>query len=124
MEAKATAEGIRLIGSANAVTLEAQGTAEAESLDKMAQAFGEFNDAAKLGIVLDALPKLAAEVAVPLARTGEVVIITGSSDASNNINEFVATTADLLGPLLPASIAATLLSSAQARQQNHQVVST
>lgn len=82
LEARASAEGIRVVGAAKAVSLEATGTAEAEGLVKMAEAFNEFTDAAKLKIVLESLPNLAAELTAPLSRTREIVIL-GGNDAVN-----------------------------------------
>ncbi len=110
MEAQASAEGIRAVGQAEATALAARGAAEAEGLEAMSSAFGEFGEAAKLSVYLKALPALAAEVAAPLARTGEIVII-GEGDkagkASTNIDAFLAQASALVGhPLTVASVVA------------------
>ena len=42
-----------------------------------ASAYKEYGEAAKMKLVLDALPKIAAEVAAPLAKVDEIVIVGG-----------------------------------------------
>uniref|UniRef100_A0A5K3F928 PHB domain-containing protein n=1 Tax=Mesocestoides corti TaxID=53468 RepID=A0A5K3F928_MESCO len=116
MEATASAGGIRLVGAANATAVEALGAAEADGLVQMAAAFGQFSDAAKLSLVLNALPELAAEVAAPLARTGEIVLIGGdaASTTSTRVDDLVVAAKTLLGAgALPAGVVADL-SAAQA----------
>lgn len=82
---KAASEGIRNIGSARAEVAKAVGEAEAEGLLARAEAFSKFTEAAKLRLVLDMLPALAAEVCAPLARTTEIVMVgEGSGDASRS----------------------------------------
>ena len=54
---------------------QASGTAEAEGLKARAEAFAGFTEAAKLRLVLETLPALAAEVCAPLAKTTEIVLI-------------------------------------------------
>lgn len=81
--AKATSEGARSIGIARAEVAKAAGTAEAESLQARAEAFARFTEAAKLRLVLDMLPALAAEVCAPLAKTSEIVMIGESSGDSS-----------------------------------------
>ncbi|VUZ50560.1 unnamed protein product [Hymenolepis diminuta] len=83
--AKATSEGVRSIGSARAEVAQAAGAAEAEGLLARAEAFAKFTEAAKLRLMLDMLPALAAEVCAPLAKTTEIVMIgEGSGDASKS----------------------------------------
>nr|CDS33732.1 flotillin 2 [Hymenolepis microstoma] len=83
--AMATSEGVRSIGSARAEVAQAAGAAEAEGLRARAEAFARFTEAAKLRLVLDVLPALAAEVCAPLAKTAEIVMIgEGSGDASKS----------------------------------------
>lgn len=78
--AKADAERIRLIGEAEAYSVEAIGKAEAEKMRMKAAAYKQYGDAAIMSMVMESLPQIAAEVAAPLAKTEEIVMI-GSNDS-------------------------------------------
>merc|ERR1719251_609980 len=78
--AKADGEKIRLIGGAEAKAVEAVGRAEAESMRMKASAYKQYGDAAIMSLVLEALPQIAAEVAAPLAKTDEIVLIGGGNN--------------------------------------------
>ena len=62
--ARAEAERVRLTGAAEARAIEAVGRAEAESMRMKASAYKQYGDAAIMSLVLEALPQIAAEVAV------------------------------------------------------------
>merc|ERR1711997_825858 len=47
--------------------------------------------AAVMSLVLEALPAIAAEVAAPLAKTEEIVLIGGKNNTTNEINKLVGT---------------------------------
>lgn len=81
--AEGEAEAIKLVSGAEAGALEARGGAEAEGMRLKAQAFSQYGEAATLGMVLDSLPGIAAEVAAPLARTDTVIVLSG--EAKNKI---------------------------------------
>merc|ERR1712112_599379 len=89
--AKADGEKIRLIGGAEARAVEAVGRAEAESMRMKASAYKQYGDAAVMSLVLEALPSIAAEVAAPLAKTEEIVLIGGNNNTTNEINKLVGT---------------------------------
>jgi len=89
--AKADGEKIRLIGGAEARSVEAVGRAEAESMRMKASAYKQYGDAAVMSLVLEALPSIAAEVAAPLAKTDEIVLIGGNNNTTNEINKLVGT---------------------------------
>merc|ERR1719486_1230440 len=89
--AKADGEKIRLIGGAEARAVEAVGKAEAESMRLKASAYKQYGDAAVMSLVLEALPAIAAEVAAPLAKTEEIVLIGGGNNTTNEINKLVGT---------------------------------
>merc|ERR1719245_359761 len=89
--AKADGEKIRLIGGAEARAVEAVGRAEAESMRMKASAYKQYGDAAVMSLVLEALPAIAAEVAAPLAKTEEIVLIGGNNNTTNEINKLVGT---------------------------------
>ncbi|TGZ60666.1 hypothetical protein CRM22_008415 [Opisthorchis felineus] len=75
-EAEAEAESIRLKGLAEAEALEAVAKAEAEQMMKKAEAWQAYKGAAKLDMVLEALPKIAAEVSAPLSECGRVTMVS------------------------------------------------
>ena len=56
------------IGEAEAFAIEAKAKAEAEQMAKKADAWNEYEQAAKIDMVLQALPQIAAEVSAPIAR--------------------------------------------------------
>merc|ERR1719222_44096 len=93
--AKAEGEKIKLLGGAEARAVEAVGKAEAESMRLKASAYKQYGDAAVMSLVLEALPSIAAEVAAPLAKTDEIVLIGGANNTTNEITK-------LIGSLPPA----------------------
>ncbi|KAI9579323.1 flotillin-2-like [Glossina fuscipes] len=88
--ANAVADKIRKIGSAEAHAIEMIGKAEAEKMSLKANVYKKFGDAAMTNMVLESLPKIASEVAAPLAKTDEIVLIGGSDNFLNDINRLVA----------------------------------
>merc|ERR1712198_69156 len=88
--ARADGEKIRLVGGAEAKAVEAVGRAEAESMRMKASAYKQYGDAAVMSLVLEALPAIAAEVAAPLARTDEIVLIGGNNNTTSEINKLVS----------------------------------
>lgn len=88
---KASADSVRNIGAAQAGVTQAKGAAEAEGLAARAAAFANFTEAAKLRLVLDALPALAAEVCAPLAKTAEIVLIGEGNRVEGTQSTSVAT---------------------------------
>merc|ERR1719283_808129 len=89
--ARAEGEKIKLTGGAEAKAVEAVGRAEAESMRMKASAYKQYGDAAIMSLVLEALPQIAAEVAAPLAKTDEIVLIGGSDRTTDEINKLVGT---------------------------------
>lgn len=77
--AEGEAQKIRLLGAADAAAIEAIGKAEAQQMELKAAAYKQYGEAAKMKLVLDALPKIAAEVAAPLAKVDEIVIVGGGA---------------------------------------------
>merc|ERR1719376_409391 len=78
LPAEAEAERVRLTGAAEARAIEAVGRAEAEKMRMQASAYKQYGDAAIMSLVLEALPQIAAEVAAPLAKTDEIVLLGGA----------------------------------------------
>jgi flotillin len=92
-EGKAEASKIEAIGLAQAKAIEAQGTAEAAAILRKADAWKQFNDAAKLQTVLEKLPAILqastgvfGAVAAPLGNIDKLVVIDqggGAGDGSS-----------------------------------------
>lgn len=81
MEAEADAEAEILRGEAEAFAIETKAKAEAEKMAKKADAWKEYKEAAILDMMLDAMPKIAAEIAAPLSQAKRITMVTdGSSD--------------------------------------------
>ncbi|XKL66249.1 hypothetical protein PGB90_009669 [Kerria lacca] len=81
LEAEAESESLRLKGEAEAFAIEARAKADADQMLKKVEAMKEYKEAAMIDMVLECLPKIAAEVAAPLAQTKKVTMIaSGSGD--------------------------------------------
>ncbi|XP_026289314.1 flotillin-2 isoform X2 [Frankliniella occidentalis] len=93
--ARAEAEKTKKIGAAEAYSIEVVGKAEAERMRAKAAVYKQYGDAAIMSIVLEALPKIAAEVAAPLAKTDEIVLIGGNDSTTSEV-------ARLVGQIPPA----------------------
>merc|ERR550534_2085415 len=89
--ARAEGEKIKLIGGAEAKAVEAVGRAEAERMRMKASAYKQYGDAAILSLVLEALPQIAAEVAAPLAKTDEIVLIGGQDRTAAEVSKLCGT---------------------------------
>lgn len=87
--AHAEAERIRLIGGAEAGAIECVGKAEAEKMRLKASAYKQYGEAAMLALVLDTLPKIAAEVAAPLAKTDTIVMV-GDDRTTSEVSRLVS----------------------------------
>merc|ERR1719458_1354612 len=64
--------------------------AEAERMRMKASAYKQYGDAAVMALVLEALPQIAAEVAAPLAKTDEIVLLGGADRTTSEINKLVS----------------------------------
>ncbi|KAK7079849.1 Flotillin-2, partial [Halocaridina rubra] len=85
--ARAEAERIKRIGEAEAYAVESVGKAEAESMKLKASAYKQYGDAAIMSMVLESLPQIAAEVAAPLAKTEEIVMVGGGDSVTSAITK-------------------------------------
>jgi flotillin len=81
-EGRAEAAKIEAIGLAKAKAIEAQGVAEATAIQKKAEAWKQFNEAAKLQTILERLPGIIESstgvfgaVAAPLGNIDKLVVI-------------------------------------------------
>ncbi|XP_046356433.2 flotillin-2-like [Haliotis rufescens] len=87
--ARGESEKIKLIGGAEAEAIEAVGKAEAERMRLKAAAYKQYGEAAMLNLVLETLPKIAAEVSAPLSKTDEIVMV-GDDRTTSEVNRLVS----------------------------------
>lgn len=81
LEGQAEAESIQLKGEAEAFAIEAKAKAEAEQMAKKADAWKDYEQAAKVSMVLDVLPKIASECAAPLQNCQKIKLVaSGNGD--------------------------------------------
>jgi len=79
MEAEAEAEAVALKGDAEAYAIEIKAKAEAEKMAKKADAWKEYKEAAMVDMMLQTLPKVAAEVAAPLSQAKKITMVSDGS---------------------------------------------
>lgn len=87
--ARAEAEKIRLLGASEAAAIEAVGKAEAERMRLKAAAYKQYGDAAMLHLVMETLPKIAAEVSAPLSKTDEIVLL-GDDRVTGEVSRLIS----------------------------------
>ena len=76
MEAEAEAESIKIRGEAEAFAIAAKAKAEAEQMARKAEAWREYREAAMVEMLLETLPKVAAEVAAPLSQAKKITMVS------------------------------------------------
>lgn len=94
----AEADATRAEGEAQAASIQAIGEAEAEAMNKKAEAFGQYNEAAVLQMLIETLPKLAGEIAGPMAAIDKLTVISvdGASELPKQVAANVVQTLELL----------------------------
>lgn len=103
-EGRAQAAKIEAMGLAEARAIEAKGLAEAAAILKKAEAWKQFNEAAKLQAILEKLPSVIASaapvfsaIATPLGSIDKVVVIDqGNGSATSGIARFAQTSPTLV----------------------------
>jgi len=115
-EASGQAEAIRAVGQAEADATQArglaqaevirqQGFAEAEAMSKKAEAWQQYNQAAIIQQLIDSLPKVAAAIAEPLAKTERIVIINTGGDGGAGASRVTQDVASIIAQV-PATVEA------------------
>jgi flotillin len=108
-EGRAEAAKIEATGLAQAKAIEAQGIAEATAILKKAEAWKQFNEAAKLQTIMERLPAIIqasaavfGAVAAPLGNIDKVVVIEGNGNGhgQSGVNRFAATAPSVIFGLL------------------------
>jgi len=107
IEAHATgeAEAIRLRGEAEADAIRAKGLAEAEAMKQKAAAWQNYNQAALIQQLIEALPSVAEAVASPLAQTDRIVVISNGDGAGAGASKISGDIAAIIAQV-PATVEA------------------
>jgi len=94
----AEADATRAEGEAQAAAVLAVGQAEAEAMDKRAEAFAHYNDAAVLQMLIEVLPRVAKEVAAPIAAIDQLTVLStdGAGALPKQVNENIVQTLQML----------------------------
>ena len=89
---------MRVEGEAQAAATLAVGQAEAEAMDKRADAFASYNDAAVLQMLIEVLPRIAKEVAAPIAAIDQLTVLStdGAGALPKQVNDNVVQTLSML----------------------------
>jgi flotillin len=99
------AEGaaLKARGLAEADVIKAQGFSTAEAMQKKADAWANYNEAAIVQMFVDKLPEIARAIAEPLTRTDRIVIInSGGSDGSGaGASKVTKDVADIIAQIPP-----------------------
>jgi flotillin len=107
-EGAAEASKIEAIGLAQAKAIEAQGVAEATAILKKAEAWKQFNEAARLQTVLEKLPAIIqasapvfGAVAAPLGNIDKVIVIDqGNGNGQSGVSRFASNAPSVIFGLL------------------------
>jgi len=99
----AEADANKARGLAEAAVIEAQGLATAEAMRKKADAFKEYNQAAIIQLIVEALPEIAGKISEPLSKTEKMIIINsgpGPGGGASKLTSDVTTILSQLPPIL------------------------
>ncbi len=96
------ADAAKAKGLAEADVILAQGGSEAQAMTKKAEAWQQYNQAAVIQLVIEALPSLAREIAAPLAKTDKITVVsTGGDTASAGASRVTKDVAEVIAQLPP-----------------------
>jgi flotillin len=82
LQGQGEADATRARGLATAEVTKATGFAEAEAMEKKAAAWQQYNQAAIIQQLIEALPEVAHAVAQPLSQTERIVVISSGGDGA------------------------------------------
>ena len=98
----AQAEVVKATGTAEADVIALKGRAEADAMAKKAASWKEYNEAAVIQLVLQALPEIARAVAEPLSKTDSITIVNtgGDSAGASKLTQDVSVIMAQLPPII------------------------
>jgi len=98
----AEAEVRKAQGLAQAEAQKAQGLAEAMAMEKKAEAWRKYNEAAVLQILAPILPEIARAVAEPLSRIDRITLVnTGSGEGGDGVSRITGEVAKVISQVPP-----------------------
>ncbi|MEU9058050.1 SPFH domain-containing protein [Streptomyces sp. NPDC048430] len=106
----ALADAVRIEGESEAAAIAARGAAEAEAMQKKADAFKQYGDAAVLQMLVEVLPQVVAKASEPLSAIDKLTVIStdGASQLSRTVTDNVAQGLELLNSTTGVDLAALL----------------
>jgi len=102
---EAQADAQRAVGLAEAEVIRQKGLAEAEAMQKKAAAWQQYNQAAVIQQLIEALPQVAQAIAAPLAQTDRIVIISSGDGAGAGASKVAGDITNIIAQV-PATIEA------------------
>jgi len=98
------ADATKSVGLAEADVIKAQGFSTAEAMEKKAEAWRNYNEAAVLQMFIEKLPDIARAIAEPLTKTEKIVIINSGGDGggASKVTKDVTDIISQLPPVLEA----------------------
>jgi flotillin len=97
----AEADANKARGLAEAAVIEAQGAATAEAMRRKAESFKEYNQAAIIQLIVEALPEIAGRISAPLAKTEKMVIISSGNGPGGGASKLTSDVTSILSQLPP-----------------------
>jgi flotillin len=98
----AQAEVVKATGTAEADVVAVKGAAEAQAMAKKAASWKEYNQAAVIQLILQALPELAQAIAQPLSKTESITIVsTGGEGSGAGAGKVTRDVAEIMAQLPP-----------------------
>jgi len=102
---QAEADATKAKGLAQADVIREQGLSEAQAMQKKAEAWQQYNQAAIVQQLIDSLPAVAQAIAAPLARTDRIVVISTGDSSGAGASRVTADIANIVAQV-PATVEA------------------
>ena len=102
---EAEAAAIKAKGLAQAEVIREQGLAEARAMEKKADAWQQYNQAAIIQQLIDSLPEVARAISEPLAKTDRIVVISSGDGDGAGASKVTADIANIVAQV-PATVEA------------------
>lgn len=96
LQAQAASEAEQMKGEAEAYAVLTKGQAEAEQLIKKAAAYKEYKEAAMVDLLLEALPKMAAEISAPLSSDDVKIKMISTGDGEVGASRLAGEVMDVM----------------------------
>jgi flotillin len=97
----AEAEAQKARGLAEAAIIEAQGRATAEAMQKKADAFKFYNEAAVVEMIIRVLPDIAGKISEPLSKMEKMVIINSGNGVGGGASKLTGDVTQIMSQLPP-----------------------